>query len=78
MNKELIKLAVLVGILSFMIGILFGVGIAMIPEGKCLKNPLNYGISAYGDFTCNCYSNKGFEYSGFSFNKTGVFSYGGN
>ena len=65
-----------VGILCFMIGILLGIGIAMIPEDKCIKNPLYYGISSLESDTLKvtCYCNfNDFRYNGFFFNKTGVF-----
>jgi hypothetical protein len=76
MNKEDIKLILVIGLLSLLIGVLIGGGTSMIPEHKCIKNPLNYGISSLesGDLKvyCTCYFNNP-SYSSFSFNKTGVF-----
>ena len=79
MNKQLGLLVVTIGVLCLLIGFLIGVGVAMIPEGKCIRNPLNYGIEGLeqGDLKVTCYCNfNRFDYAPFFFNKTGVFPYG--
>lgn len=76
MNKEQGYLIFCIFIFSVMIGFLMGVGVSMIPENKCIKNPLNYGISSLESdnlkVTCNCYFNE-WGYMPFTFNKTGIF-----
>lgn len=67
------KLIIAVGLICLLMGVLIGVGIAMIPEGKCIRNPLYYGISSYGNYSCTCNDNRGFNYPGFFFNKTGIY-----
>lgn len=72
------KLIIAVGLICLLMGVLIGLGISMIPENKCIKNPLYYGISQFGTLSeriyCNCFITGGFEYSGFTFNKTGIFN----
>ena len=81
MNKNFILMSLTIGVLCLLIGVLLGVGIAMIPEGKCIRNPLYYGISQFETedlkVSCSCYFDKP-NYAPFFFNKTGVFPYGGN
>lgn len=77
MNRQDVKILILVGWLCLMIGILVGLGVGMIPENKCIKNPLYYGISSLETSTLKvtCYCNfNDFTYQPFSFNKTGVFA----
>jgi hypothetical protein len=73
MNKDDIKLIFGIGFICLAIGFFLGVGIALIPEDKCIRNPLHYGISGYGNYTCTCNDNRGFNYPGFFFNETGVY-----
>jgi hypothetical protein len=67
-----------VGVICLLMGTLIGVGISMIPEGKCIRNPLYYGISSFegGDLKvmCSCFFNNPL-YPKFFFNSTGVFNY---
>lgn len=74
MNNQNTKIILAVGLICLLIGVLIGVGASMIPEHKCIRNPLYYGISAYGEYSCTCNDNRGFNYPGFSFNETGVFA----
>jgi hypothetical protein len=81
MNKDILKLIIAVGMICLLMGVLIGVGISLIPEKKCVRNPLNYGISQLeqGDLKVSCIcSFNDFNYSPFFFNKTGVFPYGRN
>lgn len=72
MNKFIIA----IGLICLLIGLLLGVGISYIPEKRCIRNPLYYGISSLETdnlkVNCNCYFNK-WGYMPFFFNKTGVF-----
>jgi hypothetical protein len=74
------KIIIAVAIICISIGILIGFGISMIPEHKCIKNPLYYGISSLETndlkVTCNCYMDN-WGYMPFTFNKTGVFPING-
>jgi hypothetical protein len=72
-NKQDIKIIIVVGMICVLIGVLIGLGASMIPEHKCIRNPLYYGISSYGNYTCTCNDNRGFNYPGFFFNETGAF-----
>lgn len=77
MNKKFIIIALTIGLLCLFIGVLIGIGVSMIPENKCIRNPLYYGISSLESeelkVTCYCNFND-FTYQPFFFNKTGVFS----
>lgn len=81
MDKTILKMIIAIGIICILIGVIIGIGISMIPEGKCVRSPLNYGISTLETedlrVTCSCSFNK-IGYQPFFFNKTGVFPYGGN
>jgi hypothetical protein len=81
MDKSYLKVIIAIGLICLLMGVLIGVGIAMIPEEKCVRNPLNYGISQLETenlkVSCNCHFND-FTYAPFFFNETGVFPYGGN
>jgi hypothetical protein len=76
MNKFIIA----VGLICLLIGVLIGLGASMIPENKCTKNPLYYGVSSLESdslkVTCNCFFNE-WGYMPFTFNKTGVFPVNG-
>ena len=75
-NTATKKLIIAIALICLLFGVLIGLSVSMIPEKKCISNPLNYGISSLesGDLivTCNCYFNK-WDYAPFFFNKTGVF-----
>lgn len=78
MNNYL-RVIMAIGLICLLIGVLIGVGISMIPENKCIRSPLNYGISQLeqGDLKVSCICNfNDFTYAPFFFNKTGVFPYG--
>lgn len=70
------KLLIAVGLICLLMGILIGVGASMIPEHKCIRNPLYYGISSMETenlkINCVCFFNNP-NYAHFTFNKTGVF-----
>lgn len=75
------KLIIAVGLICLLMGVLIGFGISIIPENKCIKNPLYYGISSLETDTLkvNCYCNFNSKegityYQGFFFNKSGVFA----
>ena len=74
--NDIKRICVLIGFLSLSIGILLGLAVGLVPENKCIKNPLNYGISSLESddlkVYCNCYFNNPL-YEPFFFNKTGVF-----
>lgn len=71
------KLIIAVGLICLLMGVLIGFGISMIPENKCIRNPLYYGISSLESeslkVTCYCNFNNPL-YSPIFFNKSGVFA----
>lgn len=79
MDKEIRKSLIAIGVIFLIIGFLLGVTLSLIPEKKCIRSPLNYGISQLEQgnlkVTCSCYFND-LTYSPFFFNETGVFPYG--
>lgn len=79
MDKRLTLLLLCVFIISLLLGLFIGAIVSMIPEDKCMRSPLSYGISQFegGDLRITCYcSYNDVRYSPFFFNKTGVFPYG--
>jgi hypothetical protein len=79
MNSQEKSIILAIGIICLCLGLLIGLGVAMIPEGKCIRSPLNYGITQLEKgglkITCECYFNNP-NYAPFFFNETGAFPYG--